>query len=117
MQAYNIAQCQSSFQKNDFFLAKVPRRVVPGLVRNDGYVEDKGGNPFNFQLFNLKSLKVLVNGDGYPKPGIELEDNGHVNGCNSLFLGSGTMHRVQGLQVVRRECSDGYALFTWDLTP
>ena len=27
------------------------------------------------------------------------------------------MHRGQGLQVERREWSDGYALFTWDLTP
>ena len=117
MQAYNIAQGQSSFQKNDLFLGKVPRRVVVGLVRNDAYVGDKARNPFNFQLFNLKSLKLLVNGEEYPAPGIELEDNGHVNGYNSLFLGSGTMHRGQGLQVECREWSDGYALFTWDLTP
>ena len=34
-----------------------------------------------------------------------------------LFLGSGTMHRGQGLQVERREWSNGYDLFTWDLTP
>ena len=27
------------------------------------------------------------------------------------------MHQGQGLQVERREWSDGYALFTWDLTP
>ena len=117
MQALNIAQGQSSFQKNDLFLGKVPRRVVVGLVRNDAYVGDKAFNPFNFHLFNLKSLKVLVNGEEHPTPGIELEDNGHVNGYNSLFLGSGTMHRGQGLQVERREWSDGYVLFTWDLTP
>ena len=117
VQAYNIAHGQSSFQKNDLFLGKVPRRVVVGLVRNDAYVGDKVRNPFNFQLFHLKSLKLLVNGEEYPAPGIELEDNGHVNGYNSLFLGSGTMHRGEGLQVERREWSDGYALFTWDLTP
>ena len=116
VQAYNTAQGQLSFQKNDLFLGKVPRRVVVGLVRNDAYVGDKAHNPFNFQLFNLKSLKLLVNGEEYPTPGIELEDNGHVNGYNSLFLESGTMH-LQGLQVGRREWSYGYALFTWDLTP
>ena len=65
VQAYNIAQGQSSFQKNDLFLGKVPRRVVVGLVRNDAYVGDKARNPFNFQLFNLKSLKLLVNGEEY----------------------------------------------------
>ena len=27
------------------------------------------------------------------------------------------MHRGQGIQVERREWHDGYALFTWDLTP
>ena len=91
--------------------------MVVGLVRNDAYVGDKDCNPFNFQLFDLKSLKFLVNGEEYPAPGIELEDNGHVNGYNPLFLGSGTMHRCEGLQVERREWSDGYALFTWDLTP
>ena len=117
VQAYNIAQGQSSFQKNDLFLGKVPRRVVVGLVRNDAYVGDRARNPFNFQLFNLKSLKLLVNGEEYPTPGIELEDHGNVNGYNSLFLGSGTMHRGQGIQVERREWHDGYALFTWDLTP
>ena len=35
VQAYNIAQGQSSFQKNDLFLGKVPRRVVVGMIRND----------------------------------------------------------------------------------
>ena len=39
VQAYNIAQGQSSFQKNDLFLGKVPRRVVVGLVRNHAYVD------------------------------------------------------------------------------
>ena len=116
VQAYNIAQGQSSFQKNDLFLGKVPRRVVVGMVRNDAYVGNKDHNPFNFQLFNLKSLKLLVNGEEYPAPGFELEDHGNVNGYNSLFLGSGTMHRGQGIQVERREWHDGYALFTWDLT-
>ena len=108
VQAYNIAQGQSSFQKNDLFLGKVPRRVVVGLVREDAYVGDKARNPFNFQLFHLKSLKLLVNREEYRAAGMELEDNGH----NSLFLGSGTMHRGEGLQVERREWSDSYALFT-----
>ena len=63
VQAYNIAQGQSSFQKNDLFLGKVPRRVVVGLVRNDAYVGDNARKPFNFQLFHLKSLKLLVNGE------------------------------------------------------
>ena len=58
-----IAQGQSSFQKNDLFVGKVPRRVVVGLVRNDAYLGYKAPNPFNFQLFNLKSLKLLVNGE------------------------------------------------------
>ena len=35
VQAYNIAQGQSSFQKNDIFVGKVPRLVVVALVRND----------------------------------------------------------------------------------
>ena len=103
VQAYNIAQGQSGFQKNDLFLGKVPRRVVVGFIRNDAYVGDKSRNLSNFQLFHLKSLSLLVNGEEYPAPGIELEDNGHVNGYNSLFLGSGTMHRGEVLQVERRE--------------
>ena len=61
-----------------------PKRCIRGK---------KARNPFNFQLFNLKLLKRLVNGEGYPTPRIELEDNGHANGYNSLFLGIGTMHR------------------------
>ena len=104
VQAYNIAQGLSSFPKKDLFLGKVPRRVVVGLVRNDAYVGDKARNPFNFQVFHLKSLKLLVNGEEYPAPGIELEDNGHVNGYNSLFLGSGTMHWGEGLQVEHVKC-------------
>ena len=98
VQAYNIVQGQSSFQKNDLFLGKVPRRVVVGLVRNDAYVGDKARNPFNFQLFNLKSLKLLVNREEYPASGIELEDNGHVNGYNSLFLGSEPCTEVKGFK-------------------
>ena len=84
-------------------------------VWSETYVGDKARNPFNFQLFNLKSLKLLVYGEEYPTPGIELEENGHVNGYNSHFLRSGTMHR--GLQVESREGSNGYALFTWELNP
>ena len=94
--------------------------VLPKYRHRDFNLQDNSFLIFNsriLQLFNLKSLKLFVNGEEYPAPGIELEDNGHVNGYNSLFLGSGTMHRGQGLQVERREWSDGYALFTWDLTP
>ena len=108
-------------------VSRVSKRMICILARyrdawswvwfeNDAYVGNKARNPFNFQLFNLIWLKLLVN-EEYPTPGIELEDNGHYNGYNSLFLGSGTMHQGQGLQVERREWSDGYFLFTWDLTP
>ena len=77
---YNIASGQSSFQKNDLFLGKIPRRVLVGLVRNDAFVGHRGQNPCNFQLFHLKSLNLLVNGEEYPAQGIELGDNGTVNG-------------------------------------
>ena len=117
VQAYNIASGQSSFQRNDLFLGKIPRRVVIGLVRHDAYVGNMGQNPFNFQLFGLKTLKLLVNGEEYPTSAIELDDNGNVNGYNSLLLGSGHMHRGPGLQISRKNWFDGFALFMWDLTP
>ena len=117
VQTYNIASGQSSFQRTDLFLNKIPRRIVIGFVRNDAYVGNKDRNPFNFQLFGLKMLKLLVNGEEYPHAPIELSDEGHVNGYNSLLLGSGHMHRGKGLQISRNNWADGFALFMWDLTP
>ena len=116
VQAYNIAAGQSTFQRNDLLLGKIPRRVLVGLVTNAAYVGISTQNPFNFTLSGLKVLKLLVNGEEYPAAGIELDQKGHVNGYNSLMLGGGNMHRGLGLQFERRLWANGFALFMWDLT-
>ena len=115
VQAYNIAAGQSRFQRND--LSKIPRRVLMGLVTTAAYAGISNQNPFNFTLSDLKTPKLLVNGEEYPAAGIELDQNGHVNGYNSLMLGGGNMHRGLGLQFERRLWANGFALFMWDLTP
>ena len=117
VQGYNIAAGQSTFQRNDFFLGKIPRRVLVALVTNAAYAGIRNQNPFNFTLSGLKTLKLLVNGEEYPAAGIELDQNGHVNGYNSLMLGGGNMHRGLGLQFERRLWANGFELFMWDLTP
>ena len=117
VQAYNIPANQGTFQVNDLFLGKIPKRIIIGFVRNDAFVGTRERNPFNFQLFNLKTLQLLVNGEEYPTPAIDMTDNGHVHGYNSLLLGMGAMYRGPGLQFSRTAWSTGFALFMWDLTP
>ena len=86
VQAYNIAAGQSTFQRNDLFLGNIPRCVLVGLVTNAAYAGINNQNPFNFQLKGLKSLKLLVKGEENPAAGIELDQNGQVNGYNSLMF-------------------------------
>ena len=104
---------------DDLFRGKVPRRMVMGLLHNKAYNGDPQYDPFFFQKFGLESVRLTLNGEEYPFPEIEL-NNDKVNdiyGYQTLLQATGMAHRGPGLALTPRQWGLGNALFAWDLTP
>lgn len=104
---------------DDLFRGKVPRRMVMGLLHSRAYNGDPQYDPFFFQKFGLESVRLTLNGEEYPFPEIELNNNSinDIYGYQTLLQATGMAHRGPGLALTPRQWRLGNALFAWDLTP
>lgn len=109
-----------SYLIDNVFTGKMPRRVVIGLVEHAAVNGNYKLNPFNFQHFNLASLKLLIAGHALPyRDGIELDydkDN-YIRGYNTLFKGVNGSTYENGNDISYADYAGGYALYAFNLTP
>ena len=87
------------------------------MVRNDAYNGHLTRNPFNFQLFDLQGVRLIVNGEEMPYSALKLTGGKKIDGYNTLFSGSGDMNCGHGLDIDRLDWENGYGLLRFDLTP
>lgn len=108
-------ECQNPFGK------VIPNRLVIALLKqiaNNGAVTT---NPFNYGLFNLKTIKTLVGGEEYPYQTLEVNHNNGLKDRRKYhrFLeASGCMTRGKGNLVVEKDYGFGKKgnLMVFDLT-
>jgi len=101
------------------FSGQIPTRIVIGLVRNDAFKCSTTRNPFNFQNFRLKEISVYSDGQqqhGIKPLTIDFDHSLYVREFNTLFSGAGKVFRDESNALDRKNFSDGYALYAFDLT-
>ena len=103
--------------ETDLLNGLIPQCLIFGMVRNDAYNGHLTRNPFNFQLFDLQGIRLTVNGEEMPYSALDLTGGKKIDGCNTLFSGSGEMNRGHGLDIDREDWQQGYGLFGFDLMP
>jgi len=76
-------------------------------------------NPYNFQHFNLSEISIFA--DSQNVQNIKLLKLTTVIFCsfifNSLFTSTSRLNHGEGLGIDRLDYPDGYALYTFDLSP
>lgn len=112
----------SSFNPDNIFLGRIPKRIVFGLVDTEAFNGSYTTNPFNFKHYNLSQVGVYVDGEQIPRKPLTLKfdaDGGEnfMAGFQTLFSGIGKLSQDAGNQIARGDCGSGYTLFCFDLTP
>ena len=118
--SFTAPQGVSDFSNEKVFSGQLPSRLVVGLVENAAYNGSKAKNPYNFRHFNASEITVHVDGQQQQtiKPLRLNYENGHyISAYMSLFSGTGKINRDDGNFVSREEYPNGYALYTYDLSP
>jgi hypothetical protein len=98
-----------------------PSRVVIGMVDADAFGGSYTKNPFNFQHFDLSSLRLTMNGRAHPFDGIDLDFGANATSSNKTAHGfytlfSGIDKLDEGNFIDRDDYDKGYTLFAFDLS-
>ena len=97
----------------------LPRRVVVGLVRSEGFNGLHHYNPLDFASHHLQSIQLRRNGIALPFEEIEVdfEGNNVVQGYVSLFQGTNRLFRDNGISVGLLDYTrSGNSLYVFDLS-
>lgn len=117
---FTVSAGNRNFTHENVFQGQLPTRLVLGMVDNDAFNGVYNKNPFNFQHYNLKSIKVYLDGqDQNVRPIVTdfSDDNPqYITAYQSLFAATGKLGADEGLDIKRHEYPKGYTLFAFDLT-
>ena len=112
-----IASGSAGHRADNLFYGKVPKTIILGMVSNDAYNASYAKNPFNFQHFNLNSLRLLLNGDEIPFQPFtpDFATKKCLKEYMSLYQSLGDSDRT--LAISYDEWLNGYTLFVFNLSP
>lgn len=78
IRTFSHAANNREFQIQDPFYKQVPNRLIVALVRQAAFNGDSRYNPFSYELYNLSSITLTINGEEYPYQTLELTHNSAV---------------------------------------
>ncbi|KAK3741851.1 hypothetical protein QZH41_018850 [Actinostola sp. cb2023] len=101
----------------DLFQQSVPDHLTIGFVKSTAFNGAYNENPYNFKLFGLKDLRMVVNETERPINRIEFKSHDGVEGYEMMFSSTGNMHRGFSNSIKRKDYAHGNALLCINLTP
>ena len=108
----------SSKHFDNIFRSKVPNNLIIGLVLHNSYNGAYHLNPFNFQTFDVTSIKLLIDGKEVSPHTTTLTEAYADYGYRNLFFQDGApAMKGKGLIVERSDFTQGYALYRYNLLP
>ena len=105
--------------QENLFTGQLPTRIVIGCVeKNDAFNGRYSKNPYNFKHYDLRQLKVYLDGQQHSMIPIELNftANHYITAYANLFAGTGEFMKDEGTDIRREDFVSGYALHAFDLT-
>ena len=90
-----------------------------GCVDNDAFNGRYSKNPYNFKHYDIRQLKVYLDGQQHSLIPIEpnVAANHYITAYANLFAGTGKLMKDAGTDIRREDFVSGYALYAFDLTP
>ncbi|KAK3735257.1 hypothetical protein QZH41_000599 [Actinostola sp. cb2023] len=83
---------KSVFSFTDLFQQSVPDQLTIGFVKSTAFNGAYNENPYNFKLFGLKDIRMVINGSERPINRIEFKSHDGVEGYEMMFSSTGNMH-------------------------
>ena len=115
---YTIPTGNLDHTQENLFTGQLPTRLVIGCVDNDSFNGRYTKNPYNFKNFDLRQLKVYLDGQQHSLIPIEpnFDANHNITAYSNLFAGTGKLLKDEGTDINRSDFGRGYALYAFDLT-
>ena len=108
----------SSKHFDNIFRGKVPNNLILGMVLHSAYNGAYHLNPFNFQTFDVTSIKLLIDGKEISPITTTLSGAYADRGYRNLFFQDGApAMKGKGLDIERSDFTQGYALYRYNLLP
>ena len=105
--------------QDNLFLSQTPNRLVIGLVDSAAFNGRPDKNPFHFKTYGLSFLSVNLDGKQVPAKPLQPDftTGQSVRSYFNLMVSSGLVNQDAGSNISRAEFSEGYTLYSMDLTP
>ena len=115
---YTIPTGNLDHTQENLFTGQLPTRLVIGCVDNDAFNGRYSKNPYNFKHYDLRQLKVYLDGQQHSLIPIEpnFTANHYITAYANLFAGTGKLMKDEGTDIRREDFGSGYALYAFDLT-
>lgn len=109
----------SDLSEANLATGELPRQIVIGLVETEAMTGKLNKNPFNFQHFNVRSLRLRVGGRDIPYGELRMDyaNNIFLDGYNTLFRGTKMWMANQSNDISMENYKDGHALYVFNLAP
>ena len=108
-----------SFVKDNIFLGQLPKRLVVGMVHNEGFAGAVGRNPYNFEHFNVSYMQLYTDGEPVLSKPLKLNvgEEKYLDAFETLYNSFDKLNGEKSSIIKREDWSRGYSLFSFDLTP
>lgn len=121
IRTFSHAANEREFQIQDPFYKQVPNRLIVALVRQAAFNGDSRYNPFTYELYNLSSIALTINGEEYPYQRLELTHNSaakDIRGYHRFLEATGCLQRGKGNLIKKKDWGNGKraCLLAFDLT-
>ena len=118
IEVMSVAPGQQTVTRDNLFTARLPKKLVIGMVTNDVFNGAEASHSFQFKHFSLKTLEVTVDGEnvcGTPL-NVDFNDNRYMQAYNGLFNVLNKSYSDSGTDITYEDFKNGYSLFCFDLT-
>ena len=116
---FTIPRGNLNVSQESLFSGQLPTRIVIGCVDNEAFNGAPNRNPFNFKHFNLRQLKIYLDGQQQTLRPLDINFTTHnwIAAYSTLFSGTGKLQKDEGNDITRADFAEGYAIYAFDLTP
>ena len=111
---------RQDISENNLLEGVLPRKVIIGLVKSEGFHGSYQSSPFNFAHFNVSQMTLRVNGQALPYDSLEMNysKKHYLQAYFSMLMASNKLFRDNDLDICpEKDFPNGYAIYGFDLTP
>ena len=118
IEVVSVPRSQQTVTKDNFFMSRLPKKLIVALVPNDVFNGKQTEEVFKFKHFDLKALEVTVDGENVCGTPLQLNfgNQHYMRAYDGLFHAFNKSYHDTGIDITYEDFKDKYPLFCFDLT-